>query len=82
MVLREWLRENGFDPDQILVFENDGRAHEVLKQVNKNAVDACLRLWLKEHGEDVLKASADEVKTRATSIEPADCAIRCRRWAR
>ena len=23
VVLREWLRENGFDPDQVLVFEND-----------------------------------------------------------
>src|SRR5512135_250421 len=53
VVLREWLHENGFDPDQILVFEDDGRAHEVLQQVNKNAVDACLRLWLKEHGEDL-----------------------------
>ncbi len=68
VVLREWLRESGFDPDQILVFENDGRAHEVLKQVNKNAVDACLRLWLKEHGEDLMKAPADEVKTRAYQL--------------
>ena len=68
VVLREWLRENGFDPDQSLVFENDGRVHEVLKQVNKNAVDACLRLWLMEHGEDVKRASADEVKTRASQL--------------
>jgi len=68
VVLREWLRENGFDPDQITVFENDGRAHEVLKQVNKNSVDACLRLWLKEHDEDLLKAPADEVKTRAHQL--------------
>jgi DNA-directed RNA polymerase subunit beta len=68
VVLREWLRENGFDPDQITVFENDGRAHEVLKQVNKNSVDACLRLWLKERGEDLLKAPAEEVKTRASQL--------------
>src|SRR5512143_1538914 len=68
VVLREWLRENDFDPDQILVFENDGRAHEVLKQINKNAVDACLRLWLLEHGEDAMKAPADEIKTRAHQL--------------
>jgi DNA-directed RNA polymerase subunit beta len=68
VVLREWLRESGFDPDQILVFENDGRAHEALKQVNKNAVDACLRLWLKAHGEDATKALADEVKARANQL--------------
>jgi DNA-directed RNA polymerase subunit beta len=68
VVMREWLRENGFDPDLILVFENDGRAHEVLKQVNMSAVDACLRLWLMEHGEDVMKAPLSEVKTRATQL--------------
>jgi DNA-directed RNA polymerase subunit beta len=68
VVLREWLRESGFDPDLILVFENDGRAHEVLQQVNKNAVDACLRLWLMERGEDLMKAPVEEVKTRATQL--------------
>jgi DNA-directed RNA polymerase subunit beta len=68
VVLREWLRENDFDPDQILVFENDGRAQEVLKQVNMNAVDACLRLWLTEHDEDAARMSADEVKTRANQL--------------
>jgi DNA-directed RNA polymerase subunit beta len=68
VVLREWLRENGFDSDQTLIFENDGRAYEILTQVNKNAVDACLRLWLMEHGEDVRQAPADEVKTRANQL--------------
>lgn len=68
VVLREWLRENGFDPDQVLVFENDGRPHDMLKQINKNAVDACLRLWVKDHGEDVTSASFDEVRTRANQL--------------
>ena len=74
VVFREWLRENGFDPDQVAVFENDGRAYDVLKQVNKAAVDACLRLWVKEHGEDVMKASPEEVRTRAhqLSLQLAD----------
>jgi DNA-directed RNA polymerase subunit beta len=67
-VLREWLRGHEFDPDLILVFENDGRLHEALKQVNKNAVDACLRLWLLAHGENLMKVSADEVKVRANQL--------------
>jgi DNA-directed RNA polymerase subunit beta len=68
VVLREWLRENGFDPDQVLVFENDGRPHDTLKQINKNGVDACLRLWVKDHSEDMMQASAEEVRVRANQL--------------
>jgi DNA-directed RNA polymerase subunit beta len=68
VVLREWLRENGFDPDQVLVFENDGRPHETLKQINKNGVDACLRLWVKENGEDMMQAPFEEVRVRANQL--------------
>ena len=65
IVLREWLRENDFDPDQVLVFENDDRPHTTLKQINKNAVNACLRLWLKEQSEDSAALSPEEVKLRS-----------------
>jgi DNA-directed RNA polymerase subunit beta len=68
VVLREWLRENGFDPDQVLVFENDGRPHDMLKQINKNGVDACLRLWVKDNGEDMMQASTEEVRVRANQL--------------
>jgi DNA-directed RNA polymerase subunit beta len=68
VVLREWLRENGFDPDQVLVFENDGRPHDTLKQINKNGVDACLRLWIKDHGEDLMQAPFEEVRVRANQL--------------
>ncbi len=67
-VLREWLREHGFDPDQMLIFEDDGRPYDVLNQVNRNTVDACLRLWLLKHGEDLMKAPQDEVKVRASQL--------------
>ena len=68
VVLREWLRENGFDPDQVLVFENDGRPHDTLKQINKNGVDACLRLWVKDNGEDMMQALTEEVRVRANQL--------------
>ena len=73
-VQREWLRENGFEPEQVLVFENDSRPHATLVQINKNALEACLRLWLKERGEDSTSLSIEEVKLRAhqVSLQLAD----------
>ena len=39
-----------------------------LKQIDKNGVDACLRLWLKEHGEDMMQAPSEEVRVRANQV--------------
>ena len=44
--LREWLREKGYDPDQILVFENDPRPEEAKKEADRLARIVCLREWL------------------------------------
>jgi DNA-directed RNA polymerase subunit beta len=68
------LRENGYEPAQVLIFENDERPYSALAQINKNAVDACLRLWLKSRGEDSTALSSDEVKVRAhqASLQMAD----------
>ncbi|NOR90508.1 MAG: DNA-directed RNA polymerase subunit beta, partial [Anaerolineales bacterium] len=43
--LREWLRDNGYNPDDLLVFEDSGipaRKHSAYDQL---AIEACLRLW-------------------------------------
>ena len=64
-VLREWLRENGYNPDDLLVFEGDGRSQSDHKAADRLAIDACLRLWLLEHEVDIKSASAEEVRARA-----------------
>jgi DNA-directed RNA polymerase subunit beta len=56
-VMREWLKEHDFDPDQILAFEDlDIPAAERPNQ-DKRAVNACLRMWLHLMGEDNKKIS-------------------------
>jgi DNA-directed RNA polymerase subunit beta len=43
--LREWLRDNGYNPDDLLVFEDSdipARKHSAYDQL---AIEACLRLW-------------------------------------
>jgi len=50
---REWLRERGYDPDQIFVFEDDPRPLEERQKADERARHACLRLWLAQEGVDV-----------------------------
>jgi DNA-directed RNA polymerase subunit beta len=69
VVLREWLSANGLEPDQVLIFEADQRTHAEHTQIDRNTVDACLKLWLKEHDVDMMSAtSAAEVVTKATQV--------------
>jgi DNA-directed RNA polymerase subunit beta len=79
-VLREWLRDNSYDPDQILNFgsvEGDNKAYIPQPELDKNAIHACLRLWLQDRGEDVkdlpddmLRSKADEVTLRDAIPNP------------
>ncbi len=71
-VLREWLKELGYDPDSILIFEDDHRSVAERGVSDALAIDVCLRLWLAKHGEEVspelsgeeLRAYAEEVSRR------------------
>lgn len=51
-VLREWLKEHDFDPDQTLAFEDQEIPAAERPAQDKRAVNACLRLWLHEMGEE------------------------------
>jgi DNA-directed RNA polymerase subunit beta len=65
-VFREWLREAGHDPDQVLIFEGDPRLPSVKQDVDRNAVTICLRLWLSKYGKEVKgDLSIDELRARA-----------------
>jgi DNA-directed RNA polymerase subunit beta len=51
-VLREWLREKGYDPDKILHFEDVKIPISERPDQDKRAVNTCLRLWMEDLGED------------------------------
>ena len=44
--LKEWLRERGYDPDAILVFEDDPRPREARVEADRLARKVCLREWI------------------------------------
>ncbi len=67
--LREWLREEGFDPDEVLVFEEDPRSPLERQQSDVQACRACWRLWMKCHGAtDVADIPDDEIQEQATAL--------------
>jgi DNA-directed RNA polymerase subunit beta len=50
-VVAEWLREMGWDPDEVLIYEDSGLLFEDRVVRDENAVAACLSLWLTSLGE-------------------------------
>ena len=67
--LREWLRDQGYDPDQILDFEEDQVVpHERLAQTER-AMNACLRIWLEHMGEkDPSKIKDEDLQSSAEKM--------------
>ncbi len=69
-VMREWLRENGYDPDIILDFSPDGQRIGSIPsaELDKNAVDACLRLWMLDMEEDYSELDHDQLRLRVNEV--------------
>ncbi|MBN8635007.1 MAG: DNA-directed RNA polymerase subunit beta [Anaerolineae bacterium] len=45
-VFAEWLREKGYDPDGVLLFDTTGLSADERKRRDQNAFDVALRLWM------------------------------------
>jgi DNA-directed RNA polymerase subunit beta len=71
-VLREWLRDRDYDPDQMLYFglSEDEIVTEDLPrlELDQNAINASLKLWLQEMGENVAKLNDEKLRDKAESI--------------
>jgi len=69
-VLREWLTQQGYDPEALLSDEKDRHALLRNKPVEKDrlTVDTCLRLWLREHGEEAQSIESDDLMARALDV--------------
>jgi DNA-directed RNA polymerase subunit beta len=64
-VLEQSLKDLGYEPDQILVFEDDQRTVSEKGQSDDAAYQLCLRLWLNELGHSTEGLDDNEVKARA-----------------
>ncbi|MGH2592855.1 MAG: DNA-directed RNA polymerase subunit beta, partial [Anaerolineae bacterium] len=66
--LREWLREKGFDPDQVLSFEDDQRPRAERAASDRQAVLACLQVWLTDRGVAVADLSFEQIVDRVAHV--------------
>jgi DNA-directed RNA polymerase subunit beta len=65
-VLREWLRDNGYNPEDILSFDDVKGPASPRSDKDLNAVNACLSLWLADSGEDVSTIPVESLRGRAS----------------
>ncbi|HSR46831.1 MAG TPA: DNA-directed RNA polymerase subunit beta [Anaerolineales bacterium] len=66
--LREWLREKGYDPDTVLLFE-DGRVEsEARSRLDAGAVETCMRLWIEAHGESPKGKALEDLREQSEKI--------------
>jgi DNA-directed RNA polymerase subunit beta len=69
--LREWLRDKGIEPSELLVFEDSEIPLADRQSKDDRAIQVCLRLWLEEQGEDVSGISDDGLAARAQQVSLA-----------
>jgi DNA-directed RNA polymerase subunit beta len=68
-VLEGWLRDEGFNPDEILSFDSvDTLGEKAAQARDKNAIIACLKLWLVAEGQDVSEVKDEEVRAVAENF--------------
>ena len=67
-VLRQSLQDLGYHPDQLLVFEDDGRGAAEKERADKLACQICLRLWMEDLGYSTEGLNDEEIEARARQV--------------
>jgi DNA-directed RNA polymerase subunit beta len=67
-VLKEWLRDNGYEPEKILAFEDQNDLSATRIERDNDAVEACLRLWMKDLGYETAEISGDDLFQQAQKV--------------
>ncbi len=66
--LREWLRDMGHDPDEVLSFAETPGALAEQQVIDERAVDICLHLWLTDHGHPAGRLHGEAMRQRALEV--------------
>jgi DNA-directed RNA polymerase subunit beta len=66
--MREWLRNEGYNPDLIVSAEGIEPDPKQQAEMDEYTVNACLHLWLKKYGELVENISDDELSAACERI--------------
>ena len=58
--MREWLRDEGYDPDGITAFETEEIANSERHDQDTRAIETCLKLWIQSFGIEIKQELAGE----------------------
>jgi DNA-directed RNA polymerase subunit beta len=64
----EWLRENGFEPEKIMSYEDMDISLKESPIQDERAIDACLRLWMRENGHEAGNLGREKLLEKAQNI--------------
>ncbi len=65
LTLTEWLREKGYDPSEMLSFEDVGMNSPKITKPDLRIIDVGLRLWLEEEGAEIDGVADADIRQRA-----------------
>ena len=68
VVLSEWLRENGYDPETIIDWESVEANASDRRPKDVAAVHACLKLWIAKQGEEPVSDDEADLRDQAAHI--------------
>ena len=68
ITLQEWLKDNGYDPIEVLAFENAPMNIEVRTRRDLNAISVCHKMWLKAQEVDVTGLSDEDIRKKAAEV--------------
>ncbi|MGI6741108.1 MAG: DNA-directed RNA polymerase subunit beta [Brevefilum sp.] len=67
--MKEWLRDEGYDPEHITFFASDEVSLLERDDQDVAAIDACLRLWMRDMGAPVkMNVKGDELLEKARQV--------------
>jgi DNA-directed RNA polymerase subunit beta len=70
--MREWLRDEGYDPDGITAFETEEIANSERHDQDTRAIEACLKLWVQSYGIEIKQELAgEELHAKAREVMKA-----------
>ncbi len=65
--LEQWLRDKGYNPDEMLTYDDVGNNAPQVSMRDKKAILVGMRLWLESKGEDVSEVSDEQIREVATA---------------
>lgn len=63
--LIEWLRDKGYNPDEMLAFNSVRELNMDVEGLDRNAITACLRIWMESNGKNTSRIKDENVLSSA-----------------